>query len=51
MRLMPPEYNIEKLRDDYDHMQNMIFGEKSGFDEILDGIQKLEMEMNGKTYR
>lgn len=46
MRLMPPEYNIEKLRDDYDHMQNMIFGEKPGFDEILDGIQKLEIEMN-----
>ena len=46
MRLMPPEYNIEKLRDDYDHMQNMIFGEKPGFEEILDGIQKLETEMN-----
>ena len=25
MRLMPPEYNVEKLRDDYEHMQNMIF--------------------------
>ena len=46
MRLMPPEYNIEKLRDDYEHMQNMIFGEKPSFEEILDGIQKLETEMN-----
>ncbi len=46
MRLMPPEYNVEKLRDDYEHMQNMIFGEKPSFEEILDGIQKLETEMN-----
>lgn len=47
MRLMPPGYNIEKLRDDYEHMQNMIFGEKPEFEEILDSIQKLEAEMNG----
>ena len=46
MRLMPPDYNIEKLRDDYDHMQNMIFGEIPSFEEILDGIQQLETEMN-----
>lgn len=28
MRLMPPEYNLQDLKDDYVHMQNMIFGEK-----------------------
>ena len=46
MRLMPPEYNIQKLKDDYAHMQNMIFGEKPSFDEILYGIAALESEIN-----
>jgi len=46
MRLMPPEYNLEKLRDDYEHMQNMLFGNKPSFDEILAGIVKLEAELN-----
>lgn len=46
MRLMPLEYNTEKLRDDYDHMQNMIFGEKPEFETILQGIEQLEREMN-----
>ncbi len=46
MRLMPPEYNLNKLRADYEHMQNMLFGNKPSFDEILDGITKLEMEIN-----
>ena len=46
MRLMPPEYNLDKLRDDYEHMQNMLFGNKPSFDEIMDGIAKLETEIN-----
>lgn len=46
MRLMPPEYNISKLRADYDHMQNMLFGDKPSFEEIMDGIAKLESEIN-----
>ena len=46
MRLMPPEYNIAKFRDDYEHMQNMIFGEKPKFDTILSETQKLENEIN-----
>lgn len=46
MKLMPPERNLQVLKDDYDHMQNMIFGEKIPFDTILDGIEKLEKEMN-----
>lgn len=49
MRLMPPEYNIPKLYEDYEHMQNMIFGEKIDFDVILDGISNLEDEINEKT--
>ncbi len=31
-------------------MQNMIFGEKIPFDTILDGIAKLEKEMNSLSY-
>ena len=46
MRLMPPEYNISKLYEDYEHMQNMIFGEKPGFDLILTAIAELESEIN-----
>ena len=46
MRLMPPEYNLDNLRDDYEHMQNMLFGNKPSFDEIMDGIAKLETEIN-----
>lgn len=46
IQLMPPEYNISKLRDDYDHMQNMLFGNKPDFDEIMSGIKALESEIN-----
>lgn len=48
MSLMPPEHNIPKLRDDYAHMQNMLFGERPSFDEILDGVAALEREINGR---
>ena len=46
IRLMPPEYNVEKIRDDYEHMQNMIFGERPEFNAILVGIEILEKEIN-----
>ena len=46
MHLMPPEYNLNKLRDDYEHMQNMLFGEKPSFEEIIRGIKKLENDIN-----
>ncbi len=48
MRLMPPVHNVQKLREDYEHMQNMIFGETPDFDIVLVGIQKLEKEINEK---
>ena len=35
-----------KCKDDYEHMQNMIFGNKPEFQEIMAGMQKLENEMN-----
>ena len=46
MRLLPPDYNIQNLRNDYEHMQNMIFGEKTNFDVILEGLAKLEKDIN-----
>lgn len=46
MKLSPPEYNVTKLRSDYEHMQNMLFGEKPRFEEIMNGIANLEKEIN-----
>ena len=46
MKLMPPERNLQALREDYTHMQNMIFGDKPDFDAILQGIEQLEKEIN-----
>ena len=48
MKLMPPERNLQVLKDDYEHMQNMIYGKKIPFDTILDGIESLEKEMNNQ---
>ena len=47
MKLLPPTYNMSKLRSDYDHMQNMLFGDKPSFDEIVNAMKKLENEING----
>lgn len=42
-------HNLDKLRDDYEHMQNMLFGEKPIFEEIMDVIAKLEAEINKRV--
>jgi hypothetical protein len=47
MRLMPPENCLVTLQDDYKHMENMIFGEKPSFEDIIDCIQRIEREING----
>lgn len=46
MKLMPPERNLQALKEDYEHMQNMIFGNKPDFYVILKGIEQLEKEIN-----
>ena len=46
MRLTPPEDCLAALREDYDHMKNMIFGEKPEFDVILATVQTMEDEIN-----
>lgn len=46
IKLMPPSYNIETLRLDYEKMQNMIFGKKPSLSQILETINSLEKEIN-----
>ena len=45
--LMPPEHALAALEADYWHMQNMIFGPRPPFVEILDTIYELEAEIHG----
>lgn len=47
MRLLPLEECIPLLREDYEHMKNMIFGETPDFEEIMECMQRLEGEING----
>ena len=35
-----------KWKDDYEHMKNMIYGEKPDFDVILEAVKHLEDEIN-----
>ena len=46
MRLLPPVECIPGLRTDYEHMKNMIFGERPEFDRILDSMRELENDIN-----
>ena len=46
MKLIPSEKNIKALREDYEHMKNMIYGEKPEFDVILNAVKVLEEEIN-----
>ena len=46
MKLIPSEKNIKVLKDDYEHMKNMIYGEKPDFDVILNAVKQLENEIN-----
>ncbi len=46
MKLTAPEGNLKALKEDYEHMQNMIFGEKPTFEELLKGLSNLEEEIN-----
>ena len=46
MKLLPPFFSIDALNDDYEHMKNMIYGEKPSFEEMMSVIEKLEAEVN-----
>lgn len=49
LRLRPPKHNEVKLRQDYVDMQSMLFGPAPTFDEILDGLEAIEKEINGRV--
>ena len=46
LRLVPCEAAIKDLSSDYEHMKEMIYGEKPSFDEIMDSIARLEERIN-----
>lgn len=46
LMLLPPDYNLKAFETDYEHMQNMLFGQKPTFVEILSGLVKLQNEIN-----
>ena len=50
-KLIPPKDCITFLSKDYQQMEDMIFGEKPKFEEILDCIQSFENQLNAlKSY-
>ena len=46
MRLTPPSHSRSILENDYLRMQSMIFGEKPSFEELMESIRNLEIEIN-----
>ena len=46
LKLLPPEYRLDYLRNDYDSMADMLFGEYPAFDELMAFIESLENEIN-----
>jgi len=46
LKLIPPKRILDAMRKDYAAMQEMIFGSRPKFDEIIDGLRDLEREIN-----
>ena len=46
IRLIPPKERIAGLKEDYTGMEEMLYGNKPSFDEILEGIMHLENEIH-----
>ncbi|MEI8207314.1 MAG: nucleotidyl transferase AbiEii/AbiGii toxin family protein [Kiritimatiellales bacterium] len=46
LKLIPPDRILEAMRKDYAAMQEMIFGRRPSFDEIIAGLKTLESEIN-----
>lgn len=45
-RLLPPDEQLERVREDYGRMQRMIFGDAPSLDAVMDSIGRLEQEIN-----
>lgn len=46
LKLVPDMYRIDELEKDYKAMQDMLFGDKPLFDEVMDSLRKLEKQIN-----
>lgn len=46
LTLLPPEYRLKNLREDYRRMQVMMFGDAPGFDQVLETLEELQNEIN-----
>ena len=46
VKLIPSEQYFPELQKDYSKMKNMIYGIVPSFDQIIEGIRKLETEIN-----
>jgi hypothetical protein len=47
IKLVPDQYRIDELEKDYKAMQDMLFGDKPSFNEIMDSLRELEKKING----
>jgi hypothetical protein len=46
LKLVPDKFRIDELEKDYKAMQDMLFGYKPSFNEIMDSIRELEKKIN-----
>lgn len=46
MKLVPPTERWKELETDYKKMRMMLYGDVPQFDTMMEGIQKLEQEIN-----
>lgn len=46
MKLVPPDFRIPTLKNDYEKMRDMLYGDIPTFDEVMACISELEAEIN-----
>ena len=46
IRLMPDEYRLKEIKEDYKNMSEMFFGEYPSFEELMNSVLELEREIH-----
>ena len=46
LRLIPDEYRLKEIEEDYNAMEEMIYGDYPRFDDLITSLEKLEKEIN-----
>ena len=46
LKLLPPGYRLTELKKDYVAMKDMFYGEIPDFNEVMESIRLLEIEIN-----